>query len=119
MHECIQWEYDLFVVQSLKESNIEKKAESELSKSICYNIEEAEGFIDEELRVDLIVKKEEDEIAGIQVKPNTYNFMREGIKKFNQISNIKWGKPVFYLFYDENENFINLNEVIKEIKNLG
>lgn len=119
LHECIQWEYDLFVVQSLKGSNIEKKAMSKLSENICFCVKEAEGFVDEELRVDIIVLNGEIEIAGIQVKPYTYNFMREGIKTFNKISNKKWGKPVLYLFYDDNEEFKNLKEVIREINNIS
>lgn len=118
LNECIQWEYDLFVIQSIKGSTIENKAISKLKVSITFDIEEAKGFVDEELRIDLIVKEGHNEIAGIQVKPHTYNYMREGIKKFNQISNSKWGKPVFYLFYDQNENFINLDEVIKLINDV-
>lgn len=121
LKDCIQWEYDLFVVQSLKGSLIENNAIQKLSNellSLGYCISEAGGFVDEELRVDIIISKEGIEICGIQVKPHTFNMMRSGILNFNKTANLKWGKPVFYLFYDKNENFINFNAVIDDIKNI-
>ncbi len=58
LQDCIQWEYDLFVVQSLRGGMIEKKAIKEL-RNIYSNMrfEEAEGYLDEELRIDIIIKK--------------------------------------------------------------
>jgi hypothetical protein len=116
LQECIQWEYDLFVVQSLKGGIIEKKAISILNGSLSdYHFEEAEGYLDEELRIDIIIKKQYTEIGGIQVKPRTFKLMRREVITFNQSANLKWGKPVFYLYYDENENFVNLQDLEKEI----
>ena len=58
LKECIQWEYDLFVIQSLKGTLVENKAIIELKSQLPeFHIEEAEGFIDEELRIDLIILK--------------------------------------------------------------
>jgi len=77
---------------------------------------EAEGYVDEELRIDLIVTEKEVEICGIQVKPSTFRFIRREVITFNVEANKKWNKPVYYFYYDENENFINLEELIKLIK---
>ncbi len=120
LQECIQWEYDLFVVQSLKGTLIENKAKQQLKIELPnFIINEAEGFVDEELRVDIIILKNNIEICGIQVKPLTFNLMREGVITFNKIANAKWGKPVFYLFYDDKENFTNIKEVITDITKLN
>lgn len=119
LRDCIQWEYDLFVIQSLKGSLIEKKALQILTQNLpnCL-IEEAEGYLDEELRIDLLVKIDTRVNCGIQVKPNTFNNMRSEVISFNKNANKKWDNPVFYLFYDDNENFLNIDKVINKINNL-
>lgn len=119
--ECIQWEYDLFVVQSLKGNNLENKVKEALQKilkTVELEIHFAEGFIDEELRVDLLVSKNNTDICGIQVKPASYNKMRKGVILHNKKSNEKWGKPVFYLFYSDKEKLINTDEIITDILKL-
>lgn len=119
MQECIQWEYDLFVVQSLKGGIIEKRAISELNKLVKeFNFNEADGYLDEELRIDIIIKKENKEIGGIQVKPATFKLMRREVITFNKTANQKWDKPVFYLYYNENEQFINLSDLVNTIQRL-
>lgn len=117
LQECIQWEYDLFVVQSLKGGIVEKKAAKELNNflSDCQTVE-AKGYLDEELRIDLIVSKNETEICGVQVKPSTFLYMRRAVITFNQEANKKWDKPVFYLFYDKNESFENFDDLVENIK---
>jgi hypothetical protein len=116
LQDCIQWEYDLFVVQSLKGTLVEDNALSELRALLPeLSVEKAEGYVDEELRIDLIISKDGNEICGVQVKPETFNFMRAGVISFNHIANAKWGKPVYYLFYDEDEEFSNIKEVVDKI----
>lgn len=118
LQQCIQWEYDLFILQSLKGTNIEEKALLYFQKNMaCVNInaKKAEGFVDEELRIDLIIFKNNIEICGLQVKPISFNNIRRGIIDFNKKANSKWGKPVYYLFYDENENFTNMDETVQLI----
>ena len=44
---------------------------------------EAEGFIDEDLRIDLIIIYKNKEIGGIQVKPETFNRMRQEVIHIN------------------------------------
>jgi len=119
LKDCIQWEYDLFVVQSLKGGIIEKKALDILQKSVpSISFTEAEGFLDEELRIDIIIKKNGKDFGGIQVKPSTFKLMRREVITFNKHANQKWGNPVFYLFYDENEDFINLVELLDSLVKL-
>lgn len=111
LKECIQWEYDLFVVQSLKGSIVENNIIKELTQLYPdLTFEEAIGFLDEELRIDIIIRKKDLLIAGIQVKPNTFLKMRREVITFNKNANLKWDHPVFYLFYDESEKIINLDE---------
>jgi hypothetical protein len=119
LEDCIKWEYDLFVVQSLKGGVIEKKALADLRQILSgYDVEEAVGFLDEDLRIDLIIKKEGLEIAGVQVKPKTFNLMRAEVLFFQKNANKKWGKPVFFLLYDSESNYTNFEEVIEKVNQL-
>lgn len=119
LQDCIQWEYDLFVVQSLKGGIVEKRAIQELTmKSPNLTFQEAEGFLDEELRIDIIIKKSGNDVGGIQVKPLTFKKMRREVITFNKDANQKWGKPVFYLYYDDNESFVNTEELNAAIQTL-
>jgi len=116
LKDCIQWEYDLFVVQSLKGGIVEKKSMAVLSNLLKdYTVTEAVGYLDEELRIDLVISKKGEEICGIQVKPSTFRQMRREVITFNKNANKKWNKPVFYLYYDENEEFENLIELVKKV----
>ena len=119
LEECIQWEYDLFIINSLKGSKMENKAISELKKYLSpeYTIANSESIIDEEYRVDIEVKKENEVILGIQVKPNSYKFTRNEVKSFNVIRNSKYGNKVAYLYYDDDEEFVNINEIIQFLDN--
>ncbi|HYE54779.1 MAG TPA: MjaI family restriction endonuclease [Chitinophagaceae bacterium] len=116
LQECIQWEYDLFVVQSLKGGLMEKKAISELQKAIPQKrFVEADAYIDEEMRVDIVVRSDNQDIAGIQVKPLTFKLMRKEVIDFNRAANNSWTKPVLYLYYDSDEEFVNIPQLVKEI----
>ena len=119
LKDCINWEYDLFIVQSLKGDIIERKAIIELAKKApVLAFEEAQGFLDEDLRIDIVIKKNGNEVGGIQVKPLTFKKMRREIIAFNKSANQKWGKPVFYLYYDDRESFVNFDELISGIRKL-
>ncbi|OIQ30928.1 MAG: hypothetical protein BM564_01575 [Bacteroidetes bacterium MedPE-SWsnd-G2] len=118
--ECIQWEYDLFVTQSLKGGILERQAIENLSHLLPhYKFSEAIGYLDEDLRVDLLVSKpnnpDETVIAGIQVKPQSYNFMRPEVKSFNKTAHKKWNKPVFFLFYNDKQQWVNLDSTCNSI----
>ena len=67
-------EYDLFIINSLKGNKMEDKAIGELKNKLPaeYIIDNAIGFINEEYRVDIEIKKDNEIILGIQVKPSSY-----------------------------------------------
>lgn len=118
LEQCIQWEYDLFVVQSLKGGIIEKKAIKLLQQSLSNHIiEEAQGYLDDELRIDLIVYDTNRKIlGGIQIKPKTFNSMRPEVLFMQKKQNLKWGHPVWFLFYNKDETFVDLASLIETIK---
>lgn len=114
LQQCIQWEYDLFILQSLKGTEIETKAHLALQKLLPhFSVTVADGFVDEEWRIDLLLFQNGVEHCGIQVKPLTYKHIRENVIDFNKAANAKWGKPVYYLYYDETDSFTNLQEIIE------
>lgn len=120
LKECIQWEYDLFILNTLKGNRMEVKCKKELIilLSSNYNLKNSSNYIDEELRVDIEVLLNDKLVAGIQVKPSSYNNVRNSIKDFNKNANNNYCAPVFYIFY-ENDIFLNINEIAKQIKELN
>jgi hypothetical protein len=120
LKECINWEYNLFIVQSLKGNHIEEKAKNEMGVKLDpIKIIDAEKYLDEEIRIDLEVRKKGKLIAGIQVKPSSYHFMRKNVKQMNQYRNSLVKYPIFYLYYNYNsEEFFNVENIINKIKKL-
>jgi len=118
LKDCIQWEYDLFVIQSLKGGNIEKKAIKLLKSKLKRNkVEEAQGYLDESLRIDIIIYDlEQNVVGGIQVKPKTFKSMRPEVLYMQKKQNLKWGYPVWFLFYNRDESFEDLDELLETIK---
>lgn len=116
--QCIQWEYDLFVVQSLKGGVMEKKALNVLNILLDdFLVKEANGYLDDELRIDLlVVNKNQNIIGGIQVKPKTFKRMRTEVLFMQKKQNEKWDYPVWFLFYNKDESFCELNRLIELIK---
>jgi hypothetical protein len=121
LEECIKWEYDLFITQSLKGNLIEQKAKNILLKALeGMIVKDSNDYYDEELRIDLVIKKGEENVAGVQVKPESFHNVRAGVRYMNKHRNTLVGFPVFYLFYDYNtEEFINLSEVIEGLGGLS
>lgn len=106
-------------MQSLKGGILERGAIKAISVHIPeVQLEEANGFLDEELRVDILIKNQNRTIAGVQVKPLTLKKMRNEVISFNKIAHKKWDQPLSYLFYDENDSFVNLEEVVSNIKQI-
>ena len=116
--QCIQWEYDLFVLQSLKGGMIEKNALKMLQKELPYlHFEEAEGYLDDDLRIDLLVLDKDKKIkGGIQVKPKTFKSMRPEVLFMQKKQNDKWDYPVWFLFYNKDESFYELENLIEKLK---
>jgi hypothetical protein len=117
LQDCIKWEYNLFVVQSLKGSIVEEKAKNIISKLLPnLQVEDANNYYDEELRIDLNIKLNNKIIVGLQIKPNSYKFVRQSVKFMNLNRNSLVNFKVFYLYYDYNtEEFLNIKEMIDEI----
>ena len=118
LEQCIQWEYDLFVLQSLKGSYIEKNAIKKLEETFHKTliIEEAEGYLDDELRIDIIIYTLNKEIlGGIQVKPKTFKNMRKEVIFMQEKQNKKWTHPVWMLYYNKDESFENFECIIDVI----
>ncbi len=117
LEECITWEYNLFIINSLKGNVIEEKAIQEFRKHFKgWNISESSEKIDNDYRVDLVISDNHNHNkSGIQVKPETYKRMRGSVKLSNEMRNKQWGNPVFYLYYNKESNFINLEDVILSV----
>ncbi|NMC58010.1 MAG: MjaI family restriction endonuclease [Candidatus Methanofastidiosa archaeon] len=121
LKDCIQWEYDLFILQMLKGNTMEDKCQSELQNKLesSYLVKNTNRFIDEEFRVDLEVFKDDSLLLGIQVKPSSFGGVRRSIQEFNRDANKNYEKPVFYVYYDyDTEHFLNIEELVEKIKYL-
>lgn len=117
LQTCIQWEYDLFITQTLKGGQKEKEARQFLQEKFPdLSIEEARGYLDEELRIDLVISKEGKRRAGVQVKPFSFTKMRDSIIWYNRQANAKWGKPVWYMYYTDRGNWWKAEELINRLR---
>lgn len=114
LEECVQWEYDLFIINSLKGNIMEHKAITELKQwlPMDYDVVKSNNLIDEEYRVDLEIVKNDELLLGIQVKPYTYKYARDNVKGFNETRNSQYTNKVAYYYYDENGIFINIDEIL-------
>lgn len=116
LDECVQFMYNLFVVQSLKGDMMEDKAFKALKDNDIRMATEDEDF---KLGVDLVIKKG-DKFCGVQVKPESYKNLpsNSSVALINRQKNEKFGAPVFYLYYNIENNFTNLDAVKAHIANL-
>lgn len=122
LEECIQWEYDLFVLQMLKGNSMEDMCKQALSERLgsAYQFEDTSNYVDEELRVDLEVLHSGAPVAGIQVKPTSYEGVRRNVQVYNRAANERYSEKVLYAKYDyDTEDFLNLDTVEQEILRLS
>lgn len=120
LKQCIRWEYNLFIVQSMKGQCMEEKVKQILEKKLTneYMINETNDYIDDTLRVDLEVYKKNKTICGIQVKPISFKKTRNTIKEYNKKSNLEYGLKVFYIYYEyDTEKLLNIEKIIEKILN--
>ena len=116
--ECEMFMYHLFITQSLKGELQEHRALSALAlKMPTAIIEIATEEQDFGMGVDLIVKNNTKEV-GIQVKPVSYRDIPAShpVKQINIEKNKRFKKPVHYLYYNLQGEFINTDEIILKIK---
>jgi len=117
LEECIEWEYNLFVINSLIGNKMEQEAIKKLKEKLPYlEIKESSDKEDEDFRVDLIVKNGNEIVCGIQVKPESFNFVRKNVILFNRNANQNFSVDVYYLFYNDKLDFVNLDEIYEKIK---
>ena len=114
LEECIRWEYDLFVTNSLKGAYMECKAEEFLGERLPlgFSVCGVDGVTDVNFRVDLEVKWYGFVVFGVQVKPVSYKGMGYGVKQVNRILNNQYQWEVRYLYYDDDGDFVNVDDVV-------
>ena len=117
LEECIEWEYNLFVINSLIGNKMEQNAIKALKEKFPnLKIRESSDKEDEDFRVDLVVKNSNKILCGIQVKPESFNYVRKSIIYFNKNANQNFSVDVYYLFYNDDMKFVNLDEISEKIK---
>lgn len=122
LEECVQWEYDLFIGHTFTGVRMEKLAYFMIQDKLGdpYRVEFANQKVDEDFRVDLEVYFHGVVIAGVQVKPESYKKSRRSVQEYNKIANKRYGKPVFYVYYDYGAgNLLNLDSVLVDIIKVG
>lgn len=119
LEECELFMHTLFVTNSLKGNNMENKALIELKKMLPlgYTVEIASVYHDFQYGVDLIIKKDNVELCGVQVKPISYKNIPDTheVKEINKKKNKLYRKPVFYIYYDKDLEFTNTKEIVNLI----
>lgn len=121
LEECVQWEYDLFIINSLKGNKMEKKAMNTIRKNISprCKVRKSHRVIDEEYRVDLEIIRDDKILFGVQVKPESYKFTNENVKMLNKSKNADYPYDVVYLYYDTDEEFCNIEEIKQKVKEMS
>lgn len=115
LEECIKWEYDLFITNSLKGACMEDKAVEVLREVLpsIFTVNVVQNIVDVNFRVDIEIKWCGLLVLGIQVKPESYEFMEDDIKSINKVLNSKYPVNVKYLFYNSEGVFVNIEDVVK------
>ena len=111
LEACKLFMYNLFVVQSLKGDLMEDKALAHLKKN--HNVRIATEEEDFKMGVDIVFTILGEIEAGVQVKPASYAEMNVNnpVVQINKAKNQLFGKPVFYLYYNLDGNFVNGKEL--------
>lgn len=118
--DCYQFIYDLFITNSMYGNKMEQKAVKELSLLYPdFNFEQTDSNFDLQYSVDILIKNKNNEIiAGIQVKPISYKYVNQSFiqhnEKLNNNFKEKYGARMYYLYYEKNGTFTNLNKMDKK-----
>jgi hypothetical protein len=123
LEQCTDWMFDLFINRSLRGYVMEEKALETLQHELGseYTVELAKGYLDEELRIDLLIYKGEDVICGVQVKPSSFKRMRESVKEMQSALSSKYHKDVLMYYYKHSSfmnNFLNTDSIVSKIKSI-
>jgi hypothetical protein len=120
LEECTTWQYNLFVVQSLKGRTLEIKARDILQSHLpTFKVIDTNPFLDFRYRIDLLIENPKGNVVGgIQVKPYSFKYVDPKIKSVNRELNQDFPYPVWYMYYDSQEEFNQVGIIIKEIKEI-
>jgi len=116
---CLSWSYNLFINRMLDGESKEREAIRRLREADPeFEFELADSKTDSEQAVDIEVLYGGTVFCGIQVKPESYNDT-SGLTKFQNLQkNDTYDHPVFYLFYDDDSDMENIDEVVAQINSL-
>jgi len=122
LDDCIVFMKTLFIDNSLRGNRMEMKVLQMLNKSkeilkINGVIEKSSELQDFKYGVDLVMKLSNTEVLGIQVKPISYkNFSNiHPVVLTNLNKNKLYLKPIVYIYYDKNNNILDVENTSKEI----
>jgi len=108
--DCFDWQYKLFIRDSMKGRMMELKALKLLRHHLVnYDISLAEEELDEKYRVDILLSQRHTVIYGIQVKPKSFKYARASVQQHHKKVNDECPFPVKYLYYNKNMDFTNFN----------
>jgi len=115
--ECEEWFRQLFVVAPLVGVRFEKMCLEELKTWVLppYIVREANSHVDIRYGVDIEIGQIEGRaynrsfetfrpLIGIQVKSKVYRNARSGVKKGLRNRQRKYGRPVHFMYYDEDKD---------------
>jgi len=116
---CKCWSFNLFVNRMLDGESKEREAIKQLREADPeFEFELADSRTDSEQAVDIEVMYGSTVFCGIQVKPSSYK-STSGLTKFQNLQkNDTYDYPVFYLFYDDDGDMENIDEVVDQINSL-
>lgn len=117
LQECTQWEYDLFVHQSIRGDRMEAQAATELSAALAPRalVQMSDVFLDCELHVDLEVLRGPERLAGVQVKPASFFRARRGTQTAQAWRHEALNIPVYILCYNHEGRFLGMPELSRTL----
>lgn len=120
LEECTTWQYNLFIVQSLKGRTLEIKAKDILQSHLpMLKVIDTNPFLDFRYRIDLLIEHSKgDVLGGVQVKPYSFKYIDPKIKNVTRILTEDYPYPVWYMYYDSQEQFAQVDMIVKEIQEI-
>lgn len=129
--ECEEWFRQLFVVAPLVGVRFEKMCLEELKTWVMppYIVREANSHVDIRYGVDIEIGQMEGRnysknfesfrsLVGIQVKSKVYRNARSGVKKGLRNRQRKYGRPVRFMYYDEDKDgLFEANKLREQLHN--
>jgi|GEM_PF-455558 len=126
VERCYGFMFDLFCVSPIRGTEFELKALNVLMKAVRTVTQESSiqvrrATTDEDFGgIDLVIEKTESEIPliGIQVKPVSFKYSREGAQKIMKQKLKNFNFECCYLYYTPEGDWVNINEVMEILNNM-